>query len=129
MDVSSLAETDQEPLVFGNGPLLEAAFYNLVVNACKYGMATEPVEVSVWADQRSLHFEVCDRGTSLAPEILARLKEPFYRAPVSASVEGSGIGLTLTDRIAALHSGELKLSTRENGGLCVDLQVPFYADR
>jgi signal transduction histidine kinase len=129
MDVSSLAETDQEPLVYGNGPLLEAAFYNLVVNACKYGIATAPVEVSVWADQRSLHFEVCDRGTSLAPEILARLKEPFYRAPVSASVEGSGIGLTLTDRIAALHSGELKLSARENGGLRVDLQVPFYADR
>ena len=65
--------------------------------------------------------EVRDRGHGIAPDDVARLKQPFTRASEARSREdgaaGAGLGLAIVERIARLHGGHFDLLPREGGGL------------
>jgi signal transduction histidine kinase len=45
---------------------------------------------------------------------------PFY----STKRNGTGLGLALAREITEAHGGHVRLSNRENGGLCVALILP-----
>lgn len=79
---------------------------NLVVNAQRAG-GSAPVRVVMREDG----FEVRDEGCGMTPEQLVRVFEPFYKADKarSRSAGGAGLGLTLCQRIAALHGAALTL--------------------
>ena len=60
-------------------------------------------------------------GTVGAPPRLAeRLFEPFVR---SKSSDGTGLGLTISRELAALHGGDLRLVASE-GGATFELRLP-----
>jgi len=79
-------------------------------------------------DSRELHISVRDHGPGVPQAELARIFEPFYRGgPVDAkhvSTEGTGIGLAITQRAAALHGGRVAARNAEDGGLIVTLTLP-----
>lgn len=126
LNLSQLAEADHEPLVQGNGVLLQAAVFNLIGNACKYSTPGTPVQVAIEAGD-AMTVVVTDQGPGVPALELPKLKQPFYRTVgSSASQEGSGIGLALTDRIAMLHGGSLLLTIATSGGLQAQLSLPSH---
>jgi signal transduction histidine kinase len=46
---------------------------------------------------------------------------PFY----STKRNGTGLGLALTREIVEAHGGRLSLQNRDEGGLCVAVQLPL----
>ena len=89
---------------------LRQVLVNLLTNAVKYNRRGGEVEIrwSLDAAIDRVRVEVRDSGLGMSPEQLAHLFEPFNRLGAEGtSVEGTGIGLVISQRLAQLMEGEL----------------------
>jgi len=67
--------------------------------------------------------QIFDCGPGLAPEIVARLFEPFY----STKPEGMGIGLAISRAIVEAHGGRLTGASAPGGGAVFTIRLPIPA--
>ncbi|MFL7888042.1 quorum sensing histidine kinase QseC [Enterobacter pseudoroggenkampii] len=95
----------------GQPLLLSLLVRNLLDNAIRYSPHGSVVDVTL--DARS--FSVRDNGPGISPDALARIGERFYRPP-GQDATGSGLGLSIVKRIAALHGMRVSLSNAPEGG-------------
>jgi len=102
------------PPVTGDRDLLGLAFYNLLDNALKFTGPDETVEVRAAEDGRWLTVEVADTGTGIAAEDLPRVFEELYRGTNARSAEGSGLGLSLVQRVIERHGGDISVRSRQS---------------
>jgi two-component system OmpR family sensor kinase len=66
---------------------------------------------------------VSDRGPGIPPDELERVFEPFYR--ISGDMgKGFGLGLAIARRAVMAHGGCISAHNREDGGLCVKIELP-----
>jgi two-component system sensor histidine kinase QseC len=95
----------------GNAPLLEVLLRNLLDNALRYGDAGSTVTLRFDAAQLAV-----ENDCAALPEALRddRLGERFHRADGQAE-SGSGLGVSIVQRIAALHGLKLSYRTRADG--------------
>ena len=100
----------------GNEVLLQLMLRNLLDNAIRYSPPNSHVTLTLAANGLS----VCDEGPGIAAEHLPRIRERFYRLP-GQSQQGSGLGLSIVERIADLHGLRLDLANTDEGGLCVHM--------
>lgn len=104
------------PPVTGDRDLLWLVFYNLVDNALKYSEARHTVEVRAQEDGRAVTVEVADNGPGIPPADLERIFEELYRGVNARGIEGSGLGLALTQRIVQRHGGSIRVRSRSGNG-------------
>ncbi|WP_405120509.1 sensor histidine kinase [Pseudomonas leptonychotis] len=109
---------------FGWPDMLQRAMDNLLRNALRFNPIGEVIELTARKDAEQLCLSVRDHGPGAAPEQLARLGEPFYRAPGQTS-SGHGLGLAIARRAAQRHGGELELSNHAQGGFIATLRLPL----
>ena len=100
----------------GNEVLLQLMLRNLLDNAIRYSPPNSHVTLTLDANGLS----VCDEGPGIAAEHLPRIRERFYRPP-GQSQQGSGLGLSIVERIADLHGLRLDLANTDERGLCVHM--------
>lgn len=111
-------------LIQGHSELLEIMIRNLVDNAIRHGGKGINVVVSVRMNDRSAVLEVTDNGSGVDVETLANLGRRFYR-PTGAVTQGSGLGLSLVQRIAEIHDGSVQyLRSADGHGLQVQVTLP-----
>ncbi|MES2820791.1 MAG: HAMP domain-containing sensor histidine kinase [Pseudomonadota bacterium] len=104
--------------------MLESALDNLLRNALRFNPAGRPIALQARRQGESLCLSVRDRGPGAAPEHLARLGEPFFRAPGQDSA-GHGLGLAIARRAAERHGGRLILDNHPEGGFIAALELPL----
>ena len=104
--------------------LVERAVDNLVRNALRFSPADKPVEIQARSRDGVIEITVRDHGPGAAPEYLAQLGEPFFRAP-GQQAAGHGLGLAITRRAAERHGGTLKLDNHPAGGFVARLELPL----
>jgi two-component system osmolarity sensor histidine kinase EnvZ len=91
---------------------------NLVDNGVRY--AQKEIEVATSRnDDDQIVLTVADRGPGIRSGSPDALIKAFAREDDSRNRPGSGLGLTLVDRIARAHGGSVKLMNRPDGGLLV----------
>lgn len=90
----------------GNRDLLDVLLRNLLSNAVKYSPAGGQVRVIL--GERSL--SIANSGQQVPDELVARLGERFFRPP-GQQEPGSGLGLSISRRIAQLHGMRMNIST------------------
>lgn len=120
MDIS----LDAEPgcSLSGDPATLHVLIDNLIDNAIKYGRADGAIEVRVRRDVEHLILRVSDDGAGVPEGDLERLHDRFYRIEGSAA-SGSGLGLSIVEKIAGAHDGTLEFQTGINGrGLGVSVR-------
>ena len=117
----TLTVQGEEGLCLLEPDLFRSLVLNLLDNARKAmeGPGTIAVTTALTGDGCTL--TVRDTGRGIPPEVLDHLTEAFYRVDKSRSRAqgGAGLGLTLCDRIAALHQGQLRLASRPGQGTTV----------
>jgi two-component system sensor histidine kinase QseC len=102
----------------GDEALLATLLRNLVDNALRYSPPRSAVAVRLATE--SLVVE--DRGPGLAEAHLARLGDRFYR-PAGQAQSGSGLGISIVQRVAELHGLDVHFANRDDGpGLRVTLR-------
>jgi signal transduction histidine kinase len=99
---------------------------NLVDNASKYSPPRTEIRLDVVAHDGLLRLTVADRGPGIPPGALPHVFRPFYRVDneVTRSVPGTGIGLSIVQRIVELHSGHIDIESAPGKGTTVRVSVP-----
>lgn len=110
--------------IFANEKLIFTCVRNLVDNAIRYAGQGGHVFIDVQQRQQNMVMTIADDGQALTEEILQRLGERFYRA-LGTKTQGSGLGLSICQKIMQLHAGEIHFSKSGYGGLQVTLQFPL----
>ncbi|SNT69876.1 ATP-binding protein [Psychrobacter sp. LV10R520-6] len=90
-----------------NPILFKLLIRNLLDNAIRYCPEGSLIELQL--DTNAIR--VVDNGVGVEPQQLARLSERFYR-PAGQSQLGSGLGLSIVNRIAELHGLTLEFTNR-----------------
>ncbi|MFL6520838.1 MAG: sensor histidine kinase [Chthoniobacterales bacterium] len=113
--------------VRGDEDALAQVFVNLLSNAEKYSTDKKEIEIHSYLTEDSVHVSVLDRGTGVPAGEETKIFEAFYRAhdSLASGIQGSGLGLTLAQRVAKEHGGEITYQTREGGGSNVSLRLPL----
>ena len=104
--------------------LLAILLRNLIDNAIRHTApgTTVTVEVSTSDDRPCI--TVSDDGPGLPAEELQKISQRFYRA-LGTAASGSGLGLSIVQRIAELHHATLSFSSNaEKSGLKVAVRFP-----
>jgi signal transduction histidine kinase len=115
---------DNKLSILGNKNLLKSAIFNLLDNACKF---SDNGEVTVTSSQKNnfLKLAIRDNGKGISTEDLMNIRAPFYRGENALNIKGSGIGLSLTDKIINLHNGELHIESALGSGTEVEILLPL----
>ena len=113
-------------VVHGDADLLLDLLCNLVQNAAKASPAGMPVTVLLADAGDTVALTVQDHGCGIPADKLARVTEPFYMVDKSRARKqgGSGMGLALCQRIAAVHGGTLQISSQVGVGTAVTVTLP-----
>ncbi len=126
LEMNDLPEDVECLVVSGNEPLLRTALLNLLENGCKFG-SNNLVRVRLSQTQHgSTQVEICDSGPGISADELSLVFEPFYRSNNTASVKGSGVGLSLVHSILKLHQVTMKVSSQLNAGTTFRLEFPYF---
>ncbi|MBN9660498.1 MAG: HAMP domain-containing histidine kinase [Acidobacteria bacterium] len=95
---------------------MKRAVLNLLDNAARYSPRTEPIEIASWIEAGVLVVEVRDGGPGIPPELHERIFEPFFRGEaVRGESSGSGLGLSIVQRIAKAHGGNVSVKSSRSG--------------
>ncbi|MDB5877017.1 MAG: histidine kinase, partial [Variovorax sp.] len=111
--------------------LLESALRNLMDNAVRYGAAGGHVEITAKAVGSVIRIAVRDDGPGVSEADRARLTERFFRV-LGSGQTGSGLGLSIVARIAALHNASLRFDPGLDGrglGVVIDFAHEGQGER
>ncbi|MCE9612203.1 MAG: HAMP domain-containing histidine kinase [Chthoniobacter sp.] len=113
--------------VVGDEDALAQILVNLLSNAEKYAGERKEVELHTYLDGAHVCVSVLDRGCGVHDGEERKIFEAFYRAhdSLSSGIQGSGLGLTLAQRLAHEHGGEITYQPREGGGSNFTLRLPL----
>ncbi|MDF2459615.1 MAG: putative Histidine kinase [Nitrospira sp.] len=122
---SVLVDTDF-PLVACHGAYLRQIMDNLVSNALKYPRPDEPptVKITSTTGKHMVCIAVQDHGIGIPMEHRQRVFQPFVRLGQS-DTPGSGIGLSIVQRIVALYGGQVWIDGEEGEGCIVRFTLPW----
>jgi two-component system sensor histidine kinase KdpD len=94
--------------VWADSHLLQMALLQLVDNASKYARPASPITLCIRSTDSEIVFSVQNEGSYIPPEERQRIFERFYRSPETQyKASGTGIGLSVTKRIAEVHHGRV----------------------
>ncbi len=102
----------QEPIyLFGDRIRLTQAIMNLLNNAAKYTPNSGRIALKVETDDNQVNIFIKDSGIGIAPADLDHVFDLFFQADRSfaRSEGGLGLGLTLVNRLVAMHGGTVEV--------------------
>jgi signal transduction histidine kinase len=131
----------EEPVyVRGDADRLRQLILALVENALRYTPAGGEVRVETRVEHgrrwllghhRVAQLIVSDTGCGIAPEDMAYIFEPFYRAPAARTAadghDSAGLGLALVQWIVSAHRGDVTVSSRVGHGSTFTVSLPLAA--
>jgi CheY-like chemotaxis protein len=120
----------REAYVQADRQRLVQVLLNLLSNAIKYNRPHGHVRVTCARDGED-RWKVCveDSGRGIAPERVGELFTPFSRLGAeSTEVEGTGLGLALSQRLCEAMGGELVLERSSEEGSVFRVAFPLVPD-
>ncbi|MBM3070129.1 two-component system sensor histidine kinase PmrB [Enterobacter sp. RHBSTW-00994] len=113
---------NSELIVQGDAVLLRLMLRNLLENAARYSPEKTTITVSLEAVDGGTQVSVRDQGPGIDEAHRQSITEPFRR--LDQRYGGSGLGLSIVQRIVQLHHGKLTLDNHPDGGLLVSCWLP-----
>jgi PAS domain S-box-containing protein len=102
---------------------------NLGSNAVKYGKTSGNVQIrAARTEQGMLRLSVRDDGIGIPLEKQAKIFQPFHRAgQESGPIEGTGIGLSISKRLAELMGGRVGFESTPGTGSEFWVELPLHS--
>ncbi|MEU3643271.1 ATP-binding protein [Lentzea sp. NPDC034063] len=110
--------------VSGRPAALQRAVLNLIDNAGKWSPADQPVQVRLRAQGASAVLEVDDAGPGIDAADVPRVFDRFYRADSARALPGSGLGLSIVQRVVDAHGGRATVGRSARGGALLRVDLP-----
>jgi signal transduction histidine kinase len=112
---------DFELMIEGDMILIEQVLINLVINAIDavQHQSNPKITLSVFQNnQQQIIIEIRDNGMGMSDELMDKIFVPFF----TSKPNGSGIGLSLSKQIMALHKGTITVNSVEKQGAAFQLR-------
>ncbi|MDT8393444.1 MAG: ATP-binding protein [Bacteroidales bacterium] len=127
---------DEKTLIYVDNDKIEKILYNLLSNAFKFTPEGGEISVSVLThpvkpfyregEDDGVKIIVTDTGPGIPPDKVKHVFERFYQADNASSgdMEGTGIGLALTQELVKLHGGAIEVESKEGQGTRFIITLP-----
>jgi two-component system sensor histidine kinase KdpD len=134
----AVAETEQElaghPLTVDIAPglpivpmdfvLMQQALVNLLSNAARHTPPGTSLRIAASVERDALLLVVADHGPGIAPGLLPRIFDKFYRVP-NAATGGTGLGLSLVRGFVEAQGGGVTAENARGGGMVFTIRLPL----
>jgi two-component system sensor histidine kinase KdpD len=123
----SMRIPDDLPPVLVDPVLIDQALANVLENAIHHAPGSRvTIDAAVDASVGQVTLRIEDNGPGVAPAVLGRMFERFYRGPVveRGARRGLGIGLAVVQRAVGAMGGSVHAEPGSEGGLAIVLQLP-----
>ncbi|WP_171307787.1 ATP-binding protein [Vibrio splendidus] len=101
---------------------------NLLNNAIKF---TESgfILINVIVAERQLHLSITDTGCGMSKQQIIRAFQPFAQGDhsISRRYGGTGLGITVVQRLVTMMNGELKIESKQGLGTKISVIIPIEA--
>ncbi|HXC05114.1 MAG TPA: ATP-binding protein [Bacteroidia bacterium] len=121
--LANLPSDSEELVIHGNKHLLDIALYNLIENACKFS-GNQDVHVQLLSSSNGTLITIRDQGIGIPPEELQQVNKSFYRAKNASAFKGSGIGLSLSEKIIKMHKASFEIESGIGKGTTIKILFP-----
>ncbi|MEO1815651.1 MAG: HAMP domain-containing sensor histidine kinase [Acetobacterium sp.] len=100
----------------GDQELMAQVIINLLTNAIHHTPVDGEIRIDLHATAKEITITITDSGKGISGEDQEKIFDRFYKADQSRSTPGTGLGLTISQRIVGLHGGTITVeSTLEKG--------------
>ena len=115
--------------VLADGGKLKQMLLNLVSNAIKFTPEEGTVTIAAVRVKDTVEISVADTGIGIADADMKEIFHEFHQVDPGPGRkhEGTGLGLALTRRFAALHGGDVRVTSQVNKGSVFTLVMPIHA--
>ncbi len=116
-----------ELAIQGDPYRLRQLLLNLVDNAIKYNRAQGWVVMTLEHREQIAEFTIANTGPGIPDEVLPRVFDRFYRGDLahSNSVDGCGLGLSISEWIVSAHHGTIQVASEPNERTTVTVRLPL----
>ncbi|GEM_PF-2238170 len=114
------------PVIEGDETYLESALLNIILNAIEAmdnggKLTISTAQIASPAESTVVEINISDTGGGISQEDIEKVFIPCYTTKAS----GSGLGLTITQKIIEAHNGTIKVNSKINEGTTFTLQLPL----
>jgi light-regulated signal transduction histidine kinase (bacteriophytochrome) len=125
-------EVDKLPHAYGDRALLSQVFQNLIGNAIKFTRNRNPAVIEVGAkgdeDDKENVYYVRDNGAGFDMKYINKLFGLFQRLHSPEEFEGTGVGLSIVQRIIKRHGGHVWGEGKVDEGATIYFTLPIDKD-
>ena len=116
---------DPLPTVNADKTQMMQVFQNLIANAIKFHGSNPPkIHISAHKDEKEWKFAVTDNGIGIDPEYQKQIFEVFKRLHTREEYPGSGIGLSVSQKIIRRHGGNIWVESELGKGSTFYFTIP-----
>ena len=114
---------DDIPRMPGNVEYLDAAFTQILDNACRYTEDGGVITVTNGVTDDHLWVNIHNTSPHIPEADLPHIFKTFWRKDTAHTTPGFGLGLSITKKIIEQHGGSIDIQNNPNGG--IDFYIAF----
>jgi two-component system phosphate regulon sensor histidine kinase PhoR len=126
-----VATTGEPPFfLMADSDLILQAILNLLDNAAKYYKPPAQIKIGIEKHLSEFLVSISDKGIGIPQEDLDRIFERFYAVDKShsRSLGGSGLGLSIVERIIEKHNGKIEVESELGKGTTFYVTLPILEE-
>ena len=112
------------PQCYGDSHLIEQVLFNLINNAARAmekNQKAKRIQIDSFRKKKNLYIQVSDSGPGIPKELKDQLFDPFF----TTNPDGTGIGLSIAQRIISDHHGTIVILENKYGGATFRVELPI----
>jgi signal transduction histidine kinase len=103
-------------------------FQNLITNAIKFRGKEPKIDISAQKGEKEWIFAVKDNGIGISPEHQKQIFEVFKRLHTRDEYPGTGIGLSIAQKIMERHGGRIWVESESGIGSTFYFTLPIKSN-
>lgn len=119
--------------IYGHKESLSIVFQNLISNSIKYQPKDENhlprIEISQVNEGQNSFIKVKDNGIGLDAKTIQEIVEPFKRFHNSSEYEGTGLGMSIVNKVLEKHKGRIEVESKLGLGSTFTVSIPKESKR
>lgn len=115
------------PKLFSDDRKVAQILRNFISNALKFTLRGEIRVSAKRVSEESVQFAVCDTGIGIAPEFHHAIFQDYTQidSPIQKRLRGTGLGLSLSKRLAQLLGGDVSVESESQKGSTFYVTIPI----
>ncbi len=125
-NIELIINIEKDLRIYGNKLMVERLFINLFINAIKFTKTT--INVSLNRINKEIVLQIKDDGVGIAKGEQKYIWDRFFQINNSRNKDknrGSGLGLSMVNKIAQLHSAIIEVESEIGNGACFIVRFPI----